>query len=161
MADNAMDIDSYDLASLAKLETLDGTTVLNGSMKKTTYVPRNIIPNTALGESYKTCGVEGVKPTDYQLKLGLYKHGSYPDVVNYSRSGILNYITSTGDTSGDQITKTPTDVFVQSLEIIKALKGVTFSGIGIDTYRNISLYYSKLYAACQGYPFMLEVFVNS
>jgi len=39
MANNAMDIDSDDLASLAKLETFDGTSVLTGSMKKTTYVP--------------------------------------------------------------------------------------------------------------------------
>ena len=38
MANDAMDNDSDDLASLAKLETLDGTTVLTGSMKKTTYV---------------------------------------------------------------------------------------------------------------------------
>ena len=161
MSNDAMDIDSDDLASLAKLETLDGTTLLTGSTKQTTYVPINIVPNATLGESYKTCGVEGIKFTEYQLKLGLYRHGSYRDVVNNSGSLILSYITSTGDTSGDQVTKTLTDVFVQSPEFIKALNGVPFSGIGIDTYRDISLYYSKLYATCQGYPFMLEVFVNA
>ena len=62
MANDAMDNDSDDLASLAKLETLDGTTVLTGSMKKTTYVPRNIVPNTTLGSRTKLVGLKALNP---------------------------------------------------------------------------------------------------
>ena len=133
-----MDTDNGDIASPANLKTLDGTPVLTGSSKQTTYVPRYVVPNTALGESYKTCEVEGILPTEHQLKQGVLKHGSYPDLVNNAGPKIMSHISSTGDTSGEQVPKAPTGVFVQSLEAGKALKGLTFSGSGNDTYYNIS-----------------------
>ena len=63
--DLAMDMDSDDLASVAKLKTLDGTTALTGSRKMAPCVLRNIIPDIALGESYTACSCKVVKPTEY------------------------------------------------------------------------------------------------
>ena len=57
--------------------------------------------------------------------------------------------------------KTPTVVFVQSMEAGKSLKGLTFSGSGGDPFYNIQQYYKRSHATLQGYPFLLEVFVNS
>ena len=124
-------------------------------------MPRYTVPNTALGESYQTCGVEGVLATEHQLKQGVLTNGSYSDLVNNSASYIMTFITSTGDTSGGQVAKTPSDVFVQSIEAGKSLKGLTFSGIGGDTYYNIQQYYNKVHATLQAYPFQLEVFANA
>ena len=67
MASIAVDIDNDDIASLANRTTVDGTAVATGPSKQTTYVPRYTVPNTALGESYKICGVEGIVATEHQL----------------------------------------------------------------------------------------------
>jgi len=73
----------------------------------------------------------------------------------------MTYITSTGDTSGRQVPKTPTVDFVQSMEAGRSLKGLSFSGSGGDTFYNIQQYYKRIHATLQGYPFLLEVFVNA
>jgi hypothetical protein len=54
-------------------------------------VPRYTVPNTALGESYKICGVEGIVATEHQLKQGVPTNGSYPDLVNNPGSDIMTY----------------------------------------------------------------------
>ena len=149
MASIAMDFDNDDIASVANRTTLDGTAVVTGPSKQTTYVPRYTVPNTALGESYKICGVEGIVATEHQLKLGVLTNGSYLDLVNNPGSDIMTYITSTGDTSGGQVPKTPTDVFVQSMEAGQSLKGLSFSGSGGDTFYNIQQYYKRIHALCR------------
>jgi hypothetical protein len=91
MASIAVDIDNDDIASLANRTTVDGTAVATGPSKQTTYVPRYTVPNTALGESYKICGVEGIVATEHQLKQGVPTNGSYPDLVNNPGSDIMTY----------------------------------------------------------------------
>ena len=89
MASIVMDIDSDDIASLSNRMTLDGTAVVTGPSKQTTYVPRYTVPNTALGESFKIYGVEGIVGTEHQLKQVVLTNGSYPYLVNNPGSDIM------------------------------------------------------------------------
>jgi len=49
MASIAMDTGNDDIAFLANRTTLDGTAVVTGPSKQTTYVPRYTVPSVALG----------------------------------------------------------------------------------------------------------------
>jgi hypothetical protein len=131
------------------------------------YVPFTVrlqVPDaTAVpAETFKECGLEGLKPSHFDYTNGLADLGAYINAFGDSGRAIMDYIiVRTGDVTGAPVAKAQSDVYVQAIQMAKALKDVHFSGETENSNQDFKRYYARLNNAANGFPMILEVLENS
>lgn len=68
----------------------------------------------------------------------------------------MDFIVKIGDVTGVPVSKGDSDVYVQALQMAKALKDVKFSGESENPNQDFKRYYARLHNAANGFPMILE-----